>query len=218
MWKKILCSLVISLKSRIEHIIASFGQYVEKPAFETDNKRTQYVEEDTESKLKIEALEKKVKCMDREKYDLQNKVSMLTNTNSGLVEGKNKLQDQMSKLNKEVEGLKGTIKSLELESRNFQLEHDFDEAAKDSWKDISLEQTKQLNFEIETLANELVIKNHELESRDVIINDLELTSETRMKEILKLKSEMERDFVQCDKCEEKFRSNELLKRHVRFRH
>merc|ERR1719318_1430917 len=197
MWKKILCSLVISLKSRFLHIMEPFGKYVEKPAFETDNKRTQYVEEDTESKLKIEALEKKVKCMDREKYDLQNKVSMLTNTNSGLVEGKNKLQDQISQLINEVEGLKGTLKSLEWENRNFQLEHDFDESANDSWKDISLKQTKQMNFEIETLANELVNINHELESRDVIINDLEQTAETRMKEILKLKSEMERDFVQC---------------------
>merc|ERR1719318_1748138 len=138
MWKKILCSLVISLKSRFLHIVESFGKYVEKPAFETDNKRTQYLVEDTESKLKIEALEKKVKCMDREKYDLQNKVSMLTNTNSGLVEGKNKLQDQISQLINEVEGLKGTLKSLELENRNFQLEHDFDEAANDSWKNISL--------------------------------------------------------------------------------
>merc|ERR1719318_182827 len=156
MWKKILCSLVISLKSRFLHIVESFGKYIEKSAFEADSKSSECSVEDTESKLKIEALEKKVKCMDREKYDLQNKVSMLTNTNSGLVEGKNKLQDQISQLNKEVEGLKGTLKSLEWENRNFQLEHDFDESANDSWKDISLKQTKQMNFEIETLASELV--------------------------------------------------------------
>ena len=156
--------------------------------------------------------------MEREKYDLQNQISKLTSVNSELLDGKYKLQGKICKLNEEVEGQRVNIKSLELENKNFRMEKDFSEAADDSWKNISLEQTKQLNFQIETLAKELVKNNNELKTRDDIINDLEQTSETRLKEIRNLQSEMERDFVQCGKCEDKFRSNELLRRHQRFKH
>jgi len=209
---------------RIENIVESFKKFVEDPTPINEenqcevNPGFQLSHQDPGSRVEVEALKTKLSCMEREKYDLQNKISKLTSVNSELLDGKYKLQGQICKLNEEVAGQKSRIKSLELENKNFRMEKDFSEAADDSWKNISMEQIKQLNFQIETLAKELVKNNNELKARDDIINDLEQTSETRLKEIQMLQSEMERDFVQCDKCEEKFRSNELLRRHQRFKH
>ena len=53
---------------------------------------------------------------------------------------------------------------------------------------------------------------------DLLIDDLEKNFENLRHEYAVLKREMERDFIQCSNlnCKEKFRSNELLKRHKRF--
>ena len=53
---------------------------------------------------------------------------------------------------------------------------------------------------------------------DLLIDDLEKNYEKMRHDYSVLKHEMERDFVECTNlyCKEKFRSNELLKRHKRF--
>ena len=58
----------------------------------------------------------------------------------------------------------------------------------------------------------------DLKEKDVIIEDLEKNNEKLLKERGLWKNEMERDAIECSspECREKFRSNELLRRHLRF--
>ena len=58
----------------------------------------------------------------------------------------------------------------------------------------------------------------DLKEKDVIIEDLEKNNEKLLKERGLWKKEMERDAIECSspECREKFRSNELLRRHLRF--
>ena len=206
------------LKERkIEHVVKHFKKYqktVEEPVVKHEFSKDDLGRRNVD----FEAIREKLNCTENEKKDLQKQISKLTNENSGLIDVKNKLQDQVCQLNKEVKDQQETIKTFHVENINCKIKKDFSEASDESWKKVYQEQTGELNFQIETLVNELTKKNYELEEKDLIINDLEQTSEIRWKEVLKLQSEMQRDFVQCDQCEEKFRSNELLRRHTRFKH
>ena len=82
--------------------------------------------------------------------------------------------------------------------------------------DQSLESTMHQTISHLREENKILSKrNHE---NHLLIDDLEKNYEELRHEHRVLKSEMERDFVECPglSCRKKFRTNQLLKRHLRF--
>ena len=55
-----------------------------------------------------------------------------------------------------------------------------------------------------------------LRDQDKVIGDLEQHKDNLETRIKRLKNEMERDFIECENCKKKFRSNDILRRHKRF--
>jgi len=206
----------------MEHLVEPFKSYLKKVEDRCETvsfDRYKCLSDDLVSRdLEIEALKGKLNDSDHNKKDLQNKVSGLIDNNSGLKDMKRELQDQISQMKKDIDTKKETIRILRAENMNYKIEKDFSAAADETWKNVFLKQIEEQKCEIETMAIELKRNKSKLEEKDLLINDLEQTTEMRLKDYLELQSEMQRDFIQCDKCDEKFRSNELLKRHTRFKH
>lgn len=99
----------------------------------------------------------------------------------------------------------------DVDSRHSELEKyildEFDKSMDTSlWKKISVLEKE----------NKKLLKD--LKEKDVIIEDLEKNNEKLLKERDLWKKEMERDAIECTspECQLKFRSNELLRRHLRF--
>ena len=110
-----------------------------------------------------------------------------------------RLQLALQRAESENRDLKVTIEKL--------LERSFDQ---------SLEAT--LHHTIGHLREENKVLNKRNNENDLLIEDLEKNYEELRHKYGVLQREMERDFVECpnSNCKEKFRSNELLKRHKRF--
>ena len=110
-----------------------------------------------------------------------------------------RLQIALQRAENENRDLKITIEKL--------LERSFDQ---------SLEST--MHHTICHLREENKVLSKRNNDNDLIIEDLEKNYEDLRSKYGVLKREMERDFIECPNinCKEKFRSNELLKRHKRF--
>ena len=110
-----------------------------------------------------------------------------------------RLQVALQRAESENRDLKVTIETL--------LERSFDQ---------SLEAT--MHHTICHLREENKVLSKRNIENDLLIEDLEKNYEELRHKYGVLKREMERDFVECpnSNCKEKFRSNELLKRHKRF--
>ena len=113
----------------------------------------------------------------------------------------------------EIDRLQMALRGAESENKELKvtieklLERSFDQ---------SLE--SKLHQTICDLREENKILSKRNNDNDILIDDLEKNYEKIRHEFSVLKHEMERDFVECPNlhCKEKFRSNELLKRHKRF--
>ena len=113
----------------------------------------------------------------------------------------------------EIDRLQIALQRAESENRNLKitieklLERSFDQ---------SLEST--MHQTICHLREENKVLSKRNNDNDLLIEDLEKNYEDLRSKYVVLKREMERDFIECPNlnCKEKFRSNELLKRHKRF--
>ena len=122
------------------------------------------------------------------------------------------------KMDERIERLEGENRKLEAKNSKLLLEQDFNTFFDQEMSDSLCLKVNELEKENTTMSREIAEKSKDLKDKDVVIEDLENSMEKMSREYRQLKKEMERDFLECEFCDLKFRSNEQLKRHSRFDH
>lgn len=108
------------------------------------------------------------------------------------------------------------IKLLEKENSNLKLEKDFNRIYDEEMLDLHDIKIKEQMSEIHSLSKKLQEKNVIIHREKKKNEKLSKENKELQVELSRLRIEMERDFIQCQYCVEKFRTNKQMERHHRF--